>query len=155
VNRFKLLNCMIIAASVLLCGSVHAHSANVFAWIEGDEVVVRANFGSRKRPAMDCPVRVFGPDDALLLELRTDARGECRFPIPQVAELRVAVDAGPGHRCECRLELTDCEQPDPAHSVEPDADKPILGRALLGLGIIVVLTGAGVLISRARRGGAE
>ncbi len=159
MNRSKLLNCLIIATVMLSCGTVHAHGANVFAWIDGDEVVVRANFGSRRKPAVDCPVRVSGPDDAPLLELMTDARGECRFPIPQARELRIVVDAGPGHRCECRLNLADSVPralPGAAEFVEPDADEPgILGRATLGLGIIAALTAAGVLISRMRRGGRD
>jgi len=155
----RLLNYLIVATAMLSCGAVHAHGANVFAWIDGDEVVVRANFGSRKKPAVDCTVRAFAPDETLLLELKTDARGECRFPIPQARELRIVVDAGPGHRCECRLNLADSAPtalPGTAEFVEPDADEPgIPGRAILGLGIIAALTAAGVVMSRMRRGGRD
>jgi nickel transport protein len=146
----------LIAVALLACHSVDAHGANVFAWVEDGDVVVRANFGSRQRPAMDCPVSVYDADGALRMELKTDARGECRFPRPSFPELRIVVDAGAGHRCEARLSLTDAAvATTPAPDVEPDAEKPLLGRAALGLGVIAALTAAGLLILRSQRGRAQ
>ncbi len=87
--------------------SAFAHKVNVFAWVEGDVVKVRANFGKRSRPARNCPVRVYGPDGELLLELRTDEKGECSFRPPRIVDLRIDVDAGEGHKKSFTLSVED------------------------------------------------
>lgn len=87
--------------------SALAHKVNVFAWVEGDVVRVRANFGKRSRPARNCPVRVYGPGGGLLLKLRTDEKGECSFRPPRIVDLRIDVDAGEGHKKSFTLSVKD------------------------------------------------
>ncbi len=99
-----------------------AHKVNVFAWVEGDRVRVRANFGKRSRPAVNCPVHVYGPGGELLLKLQTDAKGECSFKPPKIAALRISIDAGEGHAKEFTLSREELAGLPPRRSPDPDAN---------------------------------
>jgi len=84
-----------------------AHRVVVYAWVEGGAVKVRANFGRRSRPAKGCPVEVRDGAGMLLLELRTNERGECSFRPPRRCALHIKVNAGEGHIAKCVLAVAD------------------------------------------------
>jgi nickel transport protein len=116
------------AAALLLCmialsvAPAYAHKVNIFAWVEGDQVKVRANFGKRSRPAVNCPVHVYGPGGKLLLKLKTDAKGECSFKPPKITDLCIRIDAGEGHAREFTLPKEELAGLPPRRSPSPNAD---------------------------------
>lgn len=90
----------------LLSSPALAHRVNVFAWLDGSELVVESSF-SRGQKVEGGRVEVFAVDSGrLLLTGRTDAQGLARFPVPPEAQdhdLRIVVQAGQGHRNEWLL----------------------------------------------------
>lgn len=87
----------LLIAALLMAGPALAHRLNVFAWVEGEEVVVEAKFSSGARPKV-AEVRVFDAEDRLIRTMGIDANGAARFPLEGATRgLRIEVDAGEGH----------------------------------------------------------
>jgi nickel transport protein len=87
----------LLIAALLLAGPALAHRLNVFAWVDGDAVVVEAKFASGARPKV-AEVRVFDAQDRLIRTMGVDANGAARFPLEGATQgLRIEVDAGEGH----------------------------------------------------------
>ncbi len=96
-----------VAASLgllaVLAGPALAHRVNVFAYVEGDEVVVECSYSRSERVRFG-DVEVFDAvTGAALLTGKTDEKGEFRFPVPPAvraakADLRVVLKAGEGHQ---------------------------------------------------------
>ena len=87
----------LLIAAVFAAGPALAHRFNVFAWVDGTEVVVEAKFASGARPKIGA-VRVYDAADRLIRTMGLDEQGSARFPL-EGAEggLRIEVDAGDGH----------------------------------------------------------
>lgn len=90
---------------LVLAGSIpttaEAHRVNVFAWLEGDRVVVECAF-SRSQPVNKGQVTVYdNVTNRELLQGRTDAAGHFSFRVPDVVRdghgLRIEINAGQGH----------------------------------------------------------
>ena len=78
-----------------------AHRVNIFAWLEGENIVVECAF-SRSAPVRGGLVTVFDATDGKeLLQGRTDERGVFTFPVPEAVRhahgLRIQINAGEGH----------------------------------------------------------
>lgn len=110
--------CFLALLGVVLCGPAHAHRVNVFAWIEGGDVVVEGSF-SRGNPARGAAVDALAQGlDAPVFQGKTDAAGLVRFPLPAQArgrELRIVLNAGEGHRNEWLLTAEETGVQEPAH----------------------------------------
>jgi nickel transport protein len=80
--------------------SASAHRVNIFAYVEGNQVVVECSF-SKTRPVRAGQIAVYaGASDQILLTGTTDDAGVFRFPVPDQAKttgLRLALQAGEGH----------------------------------------------------------
>jgi len=80
--------------------SASAHRVNIFAYVEGNQVVVECSF-SKTRPVRAGQITVYaGASDQILLTGTTDDAGVFRFPVPDQAKttgLRLALQAGEGH----------------------------------------------------------
>lgn len=92
-----------MAAVLVLAGSLpaQAHRVNVFAWLEGDRVVVECAF-SRSQPVSKGQVTVYdNVTNKELLQGRTDATGHFSFKVPEIVReghgLRIEINAGQGH----------------------------------------------------------
>lgn len=112
---------------VIASGDSLAHRLNVFAWVEGGQVVARCNFGS-KRPAVNAEVKAYtGGGNDLLAQGQTNELGEFAFPLPaNIAEgIKIEASAGQGHKGEWIL---DAPKPSPAATVESEASAPPLTR---------------------------
>ena len=102
-----------------------AHKVNLFAYAEGDQVYVEGYFVDGKK-AQNSQVQVFSAEGKLLLEGVTDDEGQYRFPVPEVTDLKIVVNAGMGHQSDFLLPATelgaisqsDQESADHAHSEE-------------------------------------
>jgi nickel transport protein len=92
---------------ILAATAASAHRVNIFALVEGQEVVVECSY-SKSKPVMGGRVQVLdGATDAVLLEGTTTDTGVFRFPVPEAARqhgLRLVLIAGEGHQNEWRME---------------------------------------------------
>lgn len=78
-----------------------AHRVNIFAWPDGDNILVECGF-NRSSPVRGGLVTVYdAADGGELLRGRTDAQGRFAFPVPDAMRrghgLRIEVNAGEGH----------------------------------------------------------
>lgn len=99
--RAALLTAALLAPALLLPADAEAHRVNIFAWFEGENIVVECGF-NRSSPVRGGLVTVFDATDGKeLLRGHTDERGVFAFPVPgpvrQGHGLRIAVNAGEGH----------------------------------------------------------
>lgn len=75
-----------------------AHQLNVFAFVEGETVVVEVTF-SNGRAARSGSVEVFDGNDVLVHRTSVGEDGTARFPLVATGTgLRIEVDAGDGHQ---------------------------------------------------------
>lgn len=88
----------LVAAALLLLGSqAVAHQLNVFAWVNGAEVLVEAKFSNGRVPQIGT-VRVFDAQENLVETLTIDEDGTARFPIAGAEDgLRIEIETGEGH----------------------------------------------------------
>ena len=111
----------LLPALLLPCAAL-AHRVNIFAWVEGGDILVECGF-KRSNPARNSEIAVFDAiDGRTLLTTRTDDDGRCRFPIPIAARehgLRIRVNAGEGHQNEWNMSPREFGAPDPFPSAAP------------------------------------
>lgn len=102
----------------LLCGTTGwAHKVNVFAYVEGDTVVVEGYF-SGKVKAQNSPVEVFDSNGKKILEGKTDKKGIFRFKVsdlpPVKGDIKIVLEGGMGHKADFTLRAD--EMPRAAHT---------------------------------------
>ena len=80
-----------------LAGSSLAHGLNVFAWVDGNDVVVEGKFSNGKRPVSG-RVTVYDGHDNLLLTTDLQRDGTTRFALPNYdSGLKIELSTGGGH----------------------------------------------------------
>jgi hypothetical protein len=102
-------------------------------------------------PAQEARVRVFRPNGNILVEGRTDAKGQFLFSYQQAEPLRVEVYQE-GHREEARLGATDLGAvPDPGENHPPSGKElsPAEGKTTWREDIKDILVGIGFLLATA------
>ncbi|MBB5514954.1 nickel transport protein [Rubricella aquisinus] len=83
-------------AALLAATPALAHGLNVFASVEGEQIVIEARFANG-RAALGAKVQVFDGNDILLVTATTSGE-ETRVPlVGQDTGVRIVVDAGDGH----------------------------------------------------------
>lgn len=124
-----------LALILALCAphAALAHRVNIFAWTDGDSVVVESAF-NRGSPVRGGEIVVHdAADGAELLRGRTDDRGTFRFPIPERMRrghgLRIVVLAGEGHRNEWMMEASEAAASGPAGGDAAPAPAPAVSAA--------------------------
>lgn len=86
-----------------LCNILLAHKLNIFLFEENDKVVVNSYFASGS-PCKNCKIEVFNKDGKLIIEDKTDEKGE--FYIEKSSEnLTVKVEALGGHGAKENIQL--------------------------------------------------
>jgi len=108
-----------------------AHGVYLFAWVEGETVYTESSFGGKKG-VIGGLIKVFDPSGTLLMEGKTDEKGEFSFRIPQKTDLRIVLEATMGHRAEFLLEAGEVEGEKEGQRTESvdEADKPVSQVAL-------------------------
>ena len=87
-----------------------AHQLSVFAWVEGDSVLVEATLPKGKHPKMGA-VQVYDGEDRLLLKTELGPNGKASFPLENwETGLRIVVDIGHGHQSYWILTPYDIQQ---------------------------------------------
>ncbi|HDP24618.1 MAG TPA: hypothetical protein ENN34_04160 [Deltaproteobacteria bacterium] len=104
--------------------SGYAHKVMVFAYLEGERVHVEGYFADGKK-AEHSRVEVFGPSGEKLLETRTDARGLTSFPVFELPEIRIVLDASMGHKAEYTL-TRESPAPEAPLSILDSPDTPVV-----------------------------
>jgi nickel transport protein len=97
---------------------------NVFAWVEGDTVLVECKYpdGTRVHEGV---IRVLDSAGKELLNGKTNTQGEFSFKAPKQDDLTIVLEAGMGHRADWPLSKQDlapaaaASQPEPAAASQP------------------------------------
>jgi nickel transport protein len=98
--------------TVLCCwaGSAEAHKVNLFAYVEGDRIIVEGYFSGNAK-AMNCVVDVLDKEGKKLLEGKTDTQGMYSFKIaelpPITGDLKIVLHADQGHMTDFTLPAAD------------------------------------------------
>lgn len=126
--RFFLTACL--AVGLFLLGGVpaQAHRVNIFAYIEGGDVVVECGF-NRSSKVKQGVIEVFDAETGKkLLEGKTDDNGVFRFPVSSADVraghgLRIHVNAGEGHQNDWTMDAVELagSTPDLAAASAPTA----------------------------------
>lgn len=102
-----------MAAVIWICLmtiQAQAHKVNVFAWVEGDRIVVEGYFSGNVK-ARDSVVEVFDEAGKKILEGKTDQKGLYSFDLADLPRfagcLRIVLDADMGHKAEYTLSASD------------------------------------------------
>ncbi|AFM23425.1 hypothetical protein [Desulfomonile tiedjei] len=111
---------------VFMTVPVHAHKVNLFAYVEGDRVVVEGYF-SAKSKAQDSVVEVFDETGKKIHEGKTGKDGIYSFKLADLPAftggLKFVLEAGMGHKAEYTLSSSDLpsspKKAKPAKEVEP------------------------------------
>lgn len=96
----------------LLPAAALAHRVNIFAWTEGDQIVVECAFNGSSKVNGGRIAVYDATDGKELLQGLTDAQGQFRFAVPGEARaaghgLRIQINAGEGHRNEWLMEAAE------------------------------------------------
>ncbi len=109
--------------SCSLVGDVAAHKVNVFAYVEGEEIIVEGYFSGNVK-AQNCQIEVFDSSGKKLLEGKTDSKGIFKFRLKDLpsfkGELKIVLNAGMGHRGEYILPESDLPSAPAKESSETD-----------------------------------
>ena len=106
----------------------YAHKVMIFAWMDGDTVFTQSKFSGGKK-VKGGNVVVYNTQKKILLEGKTDDKGEFSFKVPKKTTLKIVLYAGAGHRAEWTVPKEDIEEMSrgkPAESTlkEPQAKMP-------------------------------
>ena len=87
------------ALLVLTAGPAAAHRVNVFAWVEGERVLVEGKFSGGKL-VQHGKIVVLDAAGKELLRGETDEKGFFSFVPPRKTDLTIVLEAGMGHKDE-------------------------------------------------------
>lgn len=101
---------MVVAVAFTMFGSgspaAWAHKVNVYAYPDGDRVVVEGYFGGKSK-VVESPVEVLDTKGQKILEGKTDGNGSFSFALADLphfeGDLKIVLIAGQGHRAEFTL----------------------------------------------------
>lgn len=113
-----------LALLAVLAVPALAHRVNVFAYVEGHDVVVECSYSRSERVRFGDVEVLDAATGAALLAGKTDEKGEFRFPVPPAvraakADLRIVLKAGEGH--QNTTEVKAAEYLSAAPTAAPDA----------------------------------
>lgn len=97
IRKGLLAFCLLSAAAAILPPSGFSHKLSVFAWIDGNTVVVEGKLSGGKQPKQGM-VYVYDGKEHLLLKTEIDSDGTARFLLPDYKTgLKIVMDVGGGH----------------------------------------------------------
>lgn len=101
-----------IVFTLLLHSQALAHRVNIFAYVEGNEIVVECSYSKSKRVNHGAIEVQAASSGEILLQGTTDETGLFRFPVPKQAResgtgLRILLRAGEGHQNDWIVEAAE------------------------------------------------
>ena len=116
----------LIIVLTLCVGSASAHKVKVFAYLEGDKIIVEGYFGGKSK-AENCVVSIRNAAGKELLSGKTDKQGMASFALKDLGaasgDLKIVLEAGEGHLAEYTLKAE--ELPKNAKSADsPTVEAP-------------------------------
>lgn len=111
-----------LLAWACLAGEARAHKVNVFAVVQGGQVMGEGYFSGGGR-AMNCPVEILDAAGAVVASAVTGPDGAFSAPLPAGAKppLKVVLKAGEGHQNDYTLTAADMGAQAPASAPAPAA----------------------------------
>ncbi len=97
--------------SLVFAAPAEAHRVNIFAWLEGDSILVECAY-NKQNPVREGMVTVYdSTDNRELLSGKTNAEGRFSFKVPEIVRqghgLRIQVNAGQGHVNQWNMEAAE------------------------------------------------
>jgi nickel transport protein len=106
VQSFFVVWAVVLVVSFFLPGDAGAHRVNIFAWVEGDTVLVECKYPDG-REVYEGVIRVLDSAGKELLNGKTNTKGEFSFKAPKQDDLTIVLEAGMGHRADWPLSKQD------------------------------------------------
>ncbi len=106
VQSFFVVWAVVLGVSFFLPGDAGAHRVNIFAWVEGDTVLVECKYPDG-REVHEGVIRVLDSAGKELLNGKTNTKGEFSFKVPKQDDLTIVLEAGMGHRADWPLSKQD------------------------------------------------
>jgi nickel transport protein len=106
VQSFFVVWAIMLGVSFFLPGDASAHRVNIFAWVEGDTVLVECKYPDG-REVYEGVIRVLDSAGKELLNGKTNTKGEFSFKAPKQDDLTIVLEAGMGHRADWPLSKQD------------------------------------------------
>ena len=106
------LSVRMLAFSLILSGAIPvvAHQLSVFAWVDGETVMVEGRLPKGKHPKLGS-VLVYDGEDQLLVKTELQPDGTASFPLENwETGFRIVVDIGHGHQSYWILTPYDIQQ---------------------------------------------
>ncbi|WP_410099874.1 hypothetical protein [Sutterella wadsworthensis] len=118
------------ALALLLCAGANAHRVNIFAWIEGDQVVTESKFSSGSREQKGAVTVKNVADGSVLATGVTDDAGVWRFDVTQAMRhapkgLELEINAGEGHQNQWSIPADELAAADGAGASKLPAAAPV------------------------------
>ena len=106
VQSFFVVWAVVLGVSFFPPGDAGAHRVNIFAWIEGDTVLVECKYPDGTK-VYEGVIRVLDSAGRELLNGKTNDKGEFSFKVPKQDDLTIVLEAGMGHRADWPLSKQD------------------------------------------------
>jgi nickel transport protein len=106
VQSFFVVWAVVLVVSFFMPGDAGAHRVNIFAWVEGDTVLVECKYPDG-REVYEGVIRVLDSAGKELLNGKTNTKGEFSFKAPKQDDLTIVLEAGMGHRADWPLSKQD------------------------------------------------
>jgi len=115
-----------LVLALLTHNAALAHRVNVFAYVEGGEVVVECSYSKSKRVNRGTIEVLSLQSGETLLAGETDEAGRFRFPVPETARetgsgLRIVLKAGEGHQNEWVVDAAEFMDAESGPAIASDA----------------------------------
>ncbi|MFC1495024.1 hypothetical protein ACFL6W_07085 [Thermodesulfobacteriota bacterium] len=107
---------------LLYASAAYGHKVYLFAWAEDDRIYTESYLSGNKK-VQDGILTVFDSEGNELLKGKTDENGEFSFKIPEIADLRIVLEASMGHGAEYLFKKSEFSAGQaPASEVASDPD---------------------------------
>ncbi len=126
-----------VVIAMFLSVPADAHKINIFASADGKTISGYAYYPGGGRPS-DAVVKIFGPGDTLLGEVKTDEEGVFEFEAKYKCDYILKIDTGDGHAAQWTVSADELPDdlpaygaPEPEEVIEPEVveevpEKPVV-----------------------------